>query len=198
MMRSGIRVVEGPTSVSISLFPIKGNPLGSSWSPIKRKVVHARCRLTKIKAEKDSVGRGHHVKNILHINSFVVVFRGSLLARASTIEGYYISKFGKPTWRFPRLEVDWTTWWWSPCRVPLHIFGPVLDLRYDSGYHFTIFGRSLEERALILFMDYHTWNIIIGIIFNLNLWWFEWTHLIRHEIEDMHIIESLTWCQNLR
>jgi len=62
MMRSGIRVVEGPTSVSISLFPIKGNPLGSSWSPIKRKVVDARCRLTKIKAEKDRVGRGHHVK----------------------------------------------------------------------------------------------------------------------------------------
>ena len=66
MMRSGIRVVEGPTSVSISLFPIKGNPLGSSWSPIKRKVVHARCRLTKIKAEKDSVGRGHHVKYSSH------------------------------------------------------------------------------------------------------------------------------------
>ena len=46
--------------------------------PIKRKFVNARCRQTKIKAEKDWSGGVTMFENILHINSFVVVFpRGS-------------------------------------------------------------------------------------------------------------------------
>jgi hypothetical protein len=63
------------------------------------------------------------------------------------------SKFGMPAWRFPRFEVDWTTWWWSPYLMALLDISDAWSLKMDVKYSEGAQGYFLARSRMITMID---------------------------------------------